>query len=221
MRAPKLEGRRIFGGRPGKIKIKLVLNDDNYGTRYLSLQAILQETWYGVERSQLCTQYKHRHYHPWQVVFHMKSGKFHEIWQISVFKWHRPPCPLWKWSFLSWVIWFIAFRDEIHQISCGFHLRSGGFHVDFTPKSTLCKKINFWALTTYRSFIWKTKNQVIWSWKESIWYTIQKSGHMLFTGVSWVNNDKIRLNGCERSNLGTQWKIRSYGLERSHLDTQW
>ena len=38
MHAPELEDRRIFGGRSGKIiNIKLVLNNDNYGTQYLSL----------------------------------------------------------------------------------------------------------------------------------------------------------------------------------------
>ena len=32
-----------------------------------------------------------------------------------------------------------------------------------------------------------------------------KLGHMLLKGVSWVNNDKIRSNGLERSQLGTQY----------------
>ena len=40
----------------------------------------------------------------------------------------------------------------------------------------------------------------------SIGYTIQKSGHMVLKGVNCVHNDKIRSNGLERSNLGTQWK---------------
>ena len=38
------------------------------------------------------------------------------------------------------------------------------------------------------------------------WYTIQKSGHMVLQGINWVNNDKIRSYGLERSQLGTQCK---------------
>ena len=36
---------------------------------------------------------------------------------------------------------------------------------------------------------------------------------MVLKGVNWVHNDKIRSNGLESSQLGTQYKIRSYGLE--------
>ena len=61
---------------------------------------------------------------------------------------------------------------------------------------------------------------------------------MVLKGVSWVHNDKIRSNGLERSQLGTQlkktgqmvlkgvnWvhnlkKNRSNGLERSQLGFQ-
>ena len=32
-----------------------------------------------------------------------------------------------------------------------------------------------------------------------------KLGHMFLKGVSWVNNDKMRSNGLERSQLGTQY----------------
>ena len=49
------------------------------------------------------------------------------------------------------------------------------------------------------------KNQVIWSWKESIGYTMIKLGEMVLKGVNWVHNTKIRSNGLERSQLGTQW----------------
>ena len=49
------------------------------------------------------------------------------------------------------------------------------------------------------------KNQVIWSWKESMGYTMMKLGEMVLKGVNWVNNTKIRSNGLERSQLGTQW----------------
>ena len=35
---------------------------------------------------------------------------------------------------------------------------------------------------------------------------IQKSGHMVLKGVNWVHNDKIKSNGVEKSNLGTQYK---------------
>ena len=60
---------------------------------------------------------------------------------------------------------------------------------------------------------------------------------MVLKGVNWVHNDKIRSNGLERSQLGTQYiksgqmvlkgvnwvhndKIGSNGLERSQLGTQ-
>ena len=33
---------------------------------------------------------------------------------------------------------------------------------------------------------------------------MQKPGHMVLKGVNRVHNDKIRLNGHERSQLGTQ-----------------
>ena len=35
---------------------------------------------------------------------------------------------------------------------------------------------------------------------------MQKSDHMILKGVSWVHNDKISLNGLERSQLDTQCK---------------
>ena len=35
---------------------------------------------------------------------------------------------------------------------------------------------------------------------------MQTAGYMLLKGVYWVHNDKIRLNGLERSQLGTQYK---------------
>ena len=37
---------------------------------------------------------------------------------------------------------------------------------------------------------------------------MQKSGHMVLKGVNWVHNDKIRSNGLEKSQLGTQYKIQ-------------
>ena len=49
------------------------------------------------------------------------------------------------------------------------------------------------------------KNQAIWSWKESIVYTMTKLDQMVLKGDNWVHNDKIRSNGFERSQLGTQW----------------
>ena len=47
-----------------------------------------------------------------------------------------------------------------------------------------------------------------------------KLGPMVLKGVIWVHNDKFRLNGLEKSQLGTQCKIRSYSFERSQLDTK-
>ena len=65
-----------------------------------------------------------------------------------------------------------------------------------------------------------------------------KLGQMVLKGVNWVDNNKIRSTGVERSKLGTQYKNQvvwslkesigftmikfgSYGLERSQLGTQW
>ena len=39
------------------------------------------------------------------------------------------------------------------------------------------------------------KIKVKWSWKESIGYTMQKSGQMVLKGVNWVHNDKMVLKG--------------------------
>ena len=50
------------------------------------------------------------------------------------------------------------------------------------------------------------KNQVIWSRKESIGYTMEKSGHMVLKVVNWVHNGKIRSYCLERGQLGTKWK---------------
>ena len=41
--------------------------------------------------------------------------------------------------------------------------------------------------------------------KESIVYKMVKLDQMVFKGVNWVNNDKIRSNGIERIQLCTQW----------------
>ena len=43
-----------------------------------------------------------------------------------------------------------------------------------------------------------------WSLKESVEYTMTKLGQMVLKGVNWVHNDKIRSNGLEGSQLGTQ-----------------
>ena len=43
------------------------------------------------------------------------------------------------------------------------------------------------------------KNQVKWSWKELIGYTMIKLGQMVLKGVNYAHNDKIRSNGLERS----------------------
>ena len=50
------------------------------------------------------------------------------------------------------------------------------------------------------------KNQVKWSWKESIRYTMIKLGHMVLKEVNCVHNAKIRSYGLERNQLGTQCK---------------
>ena len=38
------------------------------------------------------------------------------------------------------------------------------------------------------------------------WIHNTKTGHMVLKGVNWVDNDKIRSNGLERNQLGTQHK---------------
>ena len=40
------------------------------------------------------------------------------------------------------------------------------------------------------NWVHNDKNQVIWSWKDSIVYTMVKLGQMVLKGVSWVHNDK-------------------------------
>ena len=50
------------------------------------------------------------------------------------------------------------------------------------------------------------KNLVIWSGKESIGYTMIKSGQMVLKAVNWVQSDKIRPNSLESSQLGTQYQ---------------
>ena len=44
---------------------------------------------------------------------------------------------------------------------------------------------------------------------------------MVCKEVNWVHIDKIRSNGLERSQLGTQYKIKQYAVESSQLGTQW
>ena len=44
------------------------------------------------------------------------------------------------------------------------------------------------------------------NWVHNCRYTMIKSGQMVLKGVNWVHNDKIRSNGLERSQLGTQYK---------------
>ena len=65
------------------------------------------------------------------------------------------------------------------------------------------------------------KDDVKWSSKESIGYTIQKSGHMVLKGVSWVHNDKLGQIVLKGINWVHNAKIRSYCLERSQLGTQY
>ena len=50
------------------------------------------------------------------------------------------------------------------------------------------------------------KGQVIWSWKESIGYTMIKLGQMVLKGVIRVYNEEIRLYGLQRSQLGILYK---------------
>ena len=56
------------------------------------------------------------------------------------------------------------------------------------------------------------KNQVIWSWKDSIVYTMVKLDQMVLKGVNWVHNPKIWSYGLERSQCVYNGKIRSNGL---------
>ena len=60
----------------------------------------------------------------------------------------------------------------------------------------------------------------MWSQKESIGYTMIKSGHMVLKGVNWVLNTKNRSHGFERSDMGRNDKIRSNRLGRNQLDTK-
>ena len=49
------------------------------------------------------------------------------------------------------------------------------------------------------------KNKVIWSWKESIGYTMIKWCQMVLKGVNWVHNANSRFYALERSQQGIQW----------------
>ena len=48
------------------------------------------------------------------------------------------------------------------------------------------------------------ENQVRWSWKDSIGYTMIKPGQIVLKGVNWVHNTKIRSYGLVRNELGTK-----------------
>ena len=43
---------------------------------------------------------------------------------------------------------------------------------------------------------------------------------MVLREVNWVHIGKIRSNGLETSELGTQYKIKQYAVESSQLGTQ-
>ena len=48
-----------------------------------------------------------------------------------------------------------------------------------------------------------------------------KLGQIVLKEVNWVESRKIRSNGLERSQLGTQYQNQVYGLERSQLGMQY
>ena len=49
-------------------------------------------------------------------------------------------------------------------------------------------------------------NDVKWSWKESMGFTMISLGQMVLKGVNWVHNNKIRSNSLQGSQFGTQCK---------------
>ena len=59
------------------------------------------------------------------------------------------------------------------------------------------------------------KNQIIWSWKESIGYTMIKLGEMVLKWVNSAQNDKIRSLVLKGVNWVHNDKMMSNGLERS------
>ena len=54
------------------------------------------------------------------------------------------------------------------------------------------------------NWVHNDKNQVIWSWKDSIVYTMVKLGQKVLKGVNLIHKDKMRSYGLEKSQLGTQ-----------------
>ena len=77
-------------------------------------------------------------------------------------------------------------------------------------------KVSEIGLSPNKGLLMKAKNQVIWSWKESIGYTMIKLGHMVFKGVIWVHNTKNRSMVLKGVNWVHNDKIRSNGFERSN-----
>ena len=58
-----------------------------------------------------------------------------------------------------------------------------------------------------KGLIWVNNAKIrLYGLKGVNWVHNTNSGHMVLKAVNWVHNDKIRSNGLERGNLGTQYK---------------
>ena len=82
--------------------------------------------------------------------------------------------------------------DYIVDFICrfyGFYIKSTWFHMKDQEQ---VKNIRSYGLGRSQLDT-QYKNQVIWSWKESIGYTMIKLVRMVLKGVIWVHNAEIRL----------------------------
>ena len=103
-------------------------------------------------------------------------------------------------------------------VNCVHNGKIRSYGLERSQLGTQCKNQVIWSwkestrkhYDTMRWMVLKRVNRihndkmVKWSWKESIGYTMQKSGHVDL-----------------KSQLGTQCKIQVICLERSQLGTQW
>ena len=169
----------------------IVYPNDSFQTIWCILSQCTQVTAFKTIWPDFCTVYLvdsnlHKmHTFSWNLEISWKYAYFHLICRKLMKDQLGYTLNKSRYKVLKGVIW-------VHSIKSGHMVLKGvnWVHID---------KIRSNGLERSKMGI-QYKNQVIWSWKESIGYTMQKSGHMVLKGVNWVHNDKIRLNCLERSN---------------------
>ena len=159
----------------------------------------------GLERNQLGKQHKNQGIWSWKqsICYRMqKSGWLSKLGTQCKNQF------IWSWKELIGYTLIKLGQIVLKGVNCGHNDKFG---------QMVLKGVNLVHNDKIRSnglersnFCTQCKNQIKWSWKESIGYTIQKSGHMVLKGVIWF----------EMSNLVHNTNFRSNGLERSQLCTQ-